>query len=196
MSVMGPAGGTSNQTVRIGIAIEVPEPYGSVLRDHRSACGDPEALRIVTHITLVPPTEFDSDLVPALCSALGSVAQQRPGFVVGLRGAGSFRPISPVVFVAVDQGIEEIVALEAAVREAIAAADLALPDRVFDFHPHVTVAHLDDEQALDQAVTRLDGFAATFVAKAFGLYVDRAEGWEPVCRFAFAAPLAPHATAG
>ena len=46
----------------IGVAIAIPEPFGSELQRHRASFGDPQASAIPTHVTLVPPTDIDGDV--------------------------------------------------------------------------------------------------------------------------------------
>ena len=43
--------------VRIGIAIEIPEPFGPALQEARAAFGDPFAGDIPPHITLLGRSE-------------------------------------------------------------------------------------------------------------------------------------------
>ena len=45
----------------IGVAVPVPEPFGSLLRDARASFGDPMAATVPTHITLMPPIDVDDD---------------------------------------------------------------------------------------------------------------------------------------
>ena len=73
-----------------------------------------------------------------------------------LRGTGTFRPVSPVVFVPLVQGIGECERLEA--RCASGPLDRELP---FPYHPHVTVAHDVAHPALDAVYEELAGYEAT-----------------------------------
>ena len=50
--------------ITIGVAIAIPEPHASVLAQWRERVGDPEATRVPTHVTLLPPTEFYGDDLP------------------------------------------------------------------------------------------------------------------------------------
>ncbi|WP_206065140.1 2'-5' RNA ligase family protein [Nocardioides sp. JQ2195] len=156
----------------IGVAIAIPEPWASQLQDYRTAIGDTTATRIPTHITLVPPTECDDlDLVE---EHLSGVAAQTTDFPVHLRGTGTFRPVSPVVFVGVVEGISACERLADAVRRGPLASELAFP-----YHPHVTIAHHLDDVALDRAFTELAGFECRFTAEEFHLYVHDDEiGWQ------------------
>lgn len=166
----------------IGVALALPEPWASELQDYRTRIGDTTAEMIPTHITLVPPLEVAEAELPAVEEHLAAVAAVAPAFVVHLRGTGTFRPVSPVVFVAVAQGISSCEQLAAAVRTGPLATELAFP-----YHPHVTVAHHLDDDALDRAFEELAGFECTFPADGFHLYVhDDAVGWQPARRFALA----------
>ncbi len=166
----------------IGVAISVPEPFGEQLRAKRLSFGDTMAETVPTHVTLVPPTEVDRDELPGLEKALAEVAAIVPAFRMTLQGTGTFRPISPVVFVAVSEGISVTELLERAIREAV-----ALPTASFPFHPHVTVAHHLDEQALDRAFDDLADFRCSFDVEHLTLYCHEAvDGWVPQRRFALA----------
>jgi len=157
----------------IGVAIAIPEPWATQLQDYRTAIGDETANRIPTHITLVPPTDVDD--VVAVEDHLASVAPRRDAFRVHLRGTGTFRPVSPVVFVNVVEGIAGCEQLAAAVRTGPLEVRLQFP-----YHPHVTVAHHLDDESLDRAFAELADFECEFEADEFHLYLhDDEAGWQP-----------------
>ena len=91
----------------IGVAIGIPEPYGRELQGWRERLGDPNAKRIVPHVTLLPPTSVDPAALPAIEEHLRRVAAAESTFEIRLRGAATFLPESPVVFVPMVQGISE-----------------------------------------------------------------------------------------
>ncbi len=148
-----------------GVAITVPEPYGSALQGHRAEFGDPMAQAIPPHVTLLPPTEIADGGVVAFTDHLGAVAAMGVPFEMRLAGTGTFRPVSPVVFVQVSRGIPECERLEAAIRSGPVERDLE-----FNYHPHVTVAHHLDDDALDAAYGALSGFECAFAVTAVDLY--------------------------
>lgn len=163
----------------IGVAIAVPEPWGPELQDYRTALGDTTAEGIPTHITLAPPFEVDEEDLPAVEKHLSEAAASRPPFRIHLRGTGTFRPVSPVVFVTVVRGISSCEQLAMAVRRGPLESDLAFP-----YHPHVTVAHDVAEDLLDRAFDELSDFEAQFDADHFLLYVhDTESGWRPTREF-------------
>ena len=169
----------------IGVALAIPEPWASELQDYRTSIGDTTATMIPTHITLVPPTDIGEAHLPEVEKHLEEVASERDPFVVHLRGTGTFRPVSPVVFVTVAEGISSCEQLAGAVRRGPLDVDIAFPD-----HPHVTVAHHLDDAALDRAFAELSGFECRFDVEEFHLYVhDEQIGWQPTRDF-------PLATAG
>lgn len=170
--------------VRIGIAIEIPEPYGTALQEARAAFGDPFAGDIPPHITLLGPTVVDESDLDEVYGHLEGVAAQAAPFRVILRGSGTFRPVSPVVFVIVAQGIAECEGLEGAVRSGILDQELR-----FNYHPHVTVAHEIDDEALDLAFDEMAGFEASFDVTGIHLYEHGDDGvWRPSRRFDLAGP--------
>ena len=163
----------------IGVALSIPEPWATELQDYRTGL-DPSAALVPTHITLIPPTEIDDDAVAVVEEHLAKVADDGSVFEVHLRGTGTFRPVSPVVFISLVQGISQTEQLAAAVRSGPLDVDVEFP-----FHPHVTVAHhLTDEQ-MDRAFDELAEFECSFDVTSFHLYVhDAAEGWRPTHDFA------------
>lgn len=166
-------------TITVGVSIAIPEPHGELLRDKRRSFGDEMADRIPSHITLAPPLVVDEGGVESLAHDLAELADVFQPFTVSLLGTGTFRPISPVVFIAVSEGIAQIETLAEGVRKAIGA-----PDPEFPFHPHVTIAHNVPDAALDEALHDLIDFRCSFDVDAFHLYVDDAEqGWLPTSTF-------------
>jgi 2'-5' RNA ligase len=161
----------------IGVSVAVPDPWGSELQKYRIDVGDESALHIPTHITLLPPHEVaDMDTVVA---HLGRVAAGTQPFRVHLRGTGTFRPVSPVVFVGVVEGISQCEHLAAGVRQGPLVIE-----RTFPYHPHVTIAHHLGEAELERAFTELEGYDAAFDVHEMWMYLhDDASGWQPTRAF-------------
>ncbi|MEO9325843.1 2'-5' RNA ligase family protein [Nocardioides sp. C4-1] len=166
----------------IGVAVAIPEPWATQLQDYRTAVGDTMALTIPTHITLVPPTDVDDDL-GVIEKHLEAAADRVGPFEVHLRGTGTFRPVSPVVFVSLVEGISQCEQLADVVRRGPLDVPLDFP-----YHPHVTVAHHLTDDRLDQAFTELADFECRFTVANFHLYVHDADlGWRASCDFALQA---------
>ncbi|GAA5001054.1 2'-5' RNA ligase family protein [Kitasatospora paranensis] len=182
----GPAGGglpDLRDAVTIGVSITVPEPYGSAVQDARAGHGDPRARSIPTHVTLLPPTGLPADRLPEIEKHLAAVAAAHRPFPMLLQGSGSFRPVSPVVFVRVEGGAQECRALEAAVRSGPLARELAFP-----YHPHVTVAHDLADDVLDEAFEKARDFRAAFTVPGFNLArFGPDEVWRPWRDYPFGA---------
>jgi 2'-5' RNA ligase len=160
------------ETTKIGVAIDIPEPWGSELTRRRGEAGDPQAAFTPAHVTLLGPTEVPTELLPAVEDHLGRVAAGQPPFTIHLRGTGTFRPVTEVVFVTLAQGISECELLA----EAIRAAHGLQRDSRFPYHPHVTVAQDVPAAALDAVFDDLAGFSARFHASAFTLFTHGGEG--------------------
>jgi len=149
--------GPGAPSVRIGVAVPVPEPWGAELEGWRASFGDPQAASIPAHVTLLPPTAVGPDDLAAVEEHLAAAAAGVAPFPIHLRGTGTFRPVSPVVFVALATGI-------------------AGCER-FPYHPHVTVALGLEEEALDQAFMELAEFDAVFTVESIRLYELSDDGW-------------------
>jgi 2'-5' RNA ligase len=162
--------------VRIGVAIPVPDPFAAGLQGARARFGDPLAHAIPPHVTLLGPTVVEPADMARVSEHLERVAARADPFELHLRGTGSFRPVSPVVFVQVAQGIAHCERLEGAVRSGPLAQRLR-----FNYHPHVTVAHEVPEDALDRAYSELAHYEARFAVTSFQVYEHGDDGvWRPV----------------
>ena len=163
----------------IGVAVAIPEPWATQLQDYRTSVGDTNAAMIPTHVTLVPPTDIDDADLPEVEKHLEEAAAQAVSFPVHLRGTGTFRPVSPVVFVTLVEGISQCEQLAKAVRRGPLDVELQYP-----YHPHVTIAHHLEDDALDRAFAELADFECEFEVSGFHLYVhDDTEGWRPTRDF-------------
>lgn len=164
---------------RIGVAVRVPEPFAAVLEDARRRSGDPFADVIPPHVTLLGPTVVDIARLDDVHAHLAGVAAHAAPFDMLLRGSGTFRPVSPVVFVQVAAGIAECERLEQAIRTGPLDQDLR-----FNYHPHVTVAHEVPDDALDAAFEDMAGFEAAFRVTAVDLFEHGDDGvWRTVQTF-------------
>ncbi len=173
-----PAPESATQARVIGVALAIPEPYGSLLQAHRESFGDPLARQIPTHITLLAPLTVDASLLPEIEAHLGDVAAAGVPFEIELRGTATFRPVSPVVFVQLSRGISSCEWLERRVRSGLLARELTFP-----YHPHVTVAHDLDDAALDLAFQTLATFSAEFSVTGFCLFEHIDGVWRPKREF-------------
>ncbi|MGY2873898.1 2'-5' RNA ligase [Marmoricola sp. URHA0025 HA25] len=159
----------------IGVSIPVPDPYGCALQDFRVSLGDESAEHIPTHITLVPPAVVPDESLGDIEAHLAGAAACLEPFRVRLRGTGTFRPVSPVVFVGVVEGIAGCEMLAAATRQGPLAMEASFP-----YHPHVTVAHDLTDDRLDRAFAELADYEAGFEVDEFWLYKhDERHGWRP-----------------
>lgn len=165
----------------IGVAISIPDPYGTELQRWRESFGDPLARSIPTHITLMPPTPVAVSALGAMGEHLAAVAATERAFPILLSGTATFRPVSPVVFVALADGIGGCERLERKVRAGPVPYTLRFP-----YHPHVTVAHDLVGEALDRAFKELAHYRARFPVCGFALYEHGLDGvWRPQREFPF-----------
>jgi 2'-5' RNA ligase len=165
----------------IGVAIGIPEPWGSQLDECRAESGEPMATLIPSHLTLLGPTEVDDapTVAAKIDEHLRSVASAHRPFQLHLRGTGTFRPVTQVVFIAVAAGIAECELLASDIRSGLLARELSYP-----YHPHVTVAHDVPTEALDQVFERMATFEARFPVDGFTRYEHGDDGrWHPRRRF-------------
>ena len=162
----------------IGVAIGIPQPWGAELDAHRACTGDAAAPMVPAHVTLLGPAILPaSDVLDSEIDLhLRMIARRFAPFAMHLRGTGTFRPISPVVFVALAAGIAECERLAASANAGPLARELAYP-----YHPHVTVAHAVPEPAMDEVFDRLAGYTAVFTVAHFTRYEHSGDGhWKPI----------------
>lgn len=172
--------------ITIGVALPIPEPFLGELGAYRERFGDPLAHAIVAHITLVPPTQVhDEEHLVEILEHLGRQAAALEPFDLVLAGAGTFRPVSQVVFVPIVEGEERVREVEALIRRGPLDRPLHFP-----YHPHVTVAHDLDEQWLDQAYAAMAPYRAAFEADRLGLFIHGPDGvWRTCVEFTFGEQL-------
>ncbi|NLU80697.1 2'-5' RNA ligase family protein [Micromonospora sp. HNM0581] len=165
---------TVGDSVEIGIAVDIPEPWGGLLTRRRRESGDPSV--VPAHVTLLGPTEIPVAALPPVERHLARVAAAHLPFRLHLRGTGTFRPVTQVVFVAVAAGISECELLAA----AIGAAPQLRRELRFPYHPHVTVAQDVAPEALDRAYEDLADFSAMFEVDHFTLFSHSGQArWQP-----------------
>jgi 2'-5' RNA ligase len=165
----------------VGVVIGIPEPWRAQLDEQRLASGDPMAPYIPAHLTLLGPVtvEPSAQARAEVEAHLAAVAAAHRPFHVRLAGTGTFRPVTQVVFVTVDEGTEHCVRLAADIRSGPLDRVLAYP-----YHPHVTVAHDVPPDALDEVYATLADFEASFLVDGFTLYEHGPDGhWHPQRRF-------------
>jgi len=166
-------------TGRIGVAIPLPGRLGETLQQRRAAAGDPLGETVPAHVTLVPPLEVEDHALPLVQAHLARVAADVRPFGIRLVGTGTFRPVSPVVYVRLAAGAEQVSALEEQVRTGVLGGE-----RRFPFHPHVTLAQGVDDAALDRAADDLADFEAAFTVSGFVLYRHAEDGvWRAVAEY-------------
>lgn len=166
-----PGGSDAAPELVLGVAVAVPPPHSSVLATWRKRVGDPAAELVWPHVTLLPPTPVPVDRFEAVTAHLKAAAAARQPFTMHLSGTGTFRPTSPVVFVQVARGVADCEELEKLIRSGPLQRRLDFP-----YHPHVTVAHHVDDEALDEAYEGLAGFVARFRVQSVQLFCRDADG--------------------
>ena len=190
----------------IGVAIALPDSDAARVRQVRAAAGDPLAHVIPPHITILPPTAVDVGSLEQVSQHLRRVARRTSPFRIRLDEVGTFRPVSPVVYLDLSRGAPECERLQGRVRDE--AGPLARP-LSFPFHPHVTLAHEVAEDGLDTAARKGADLTMDFTVTELHLYRHRSRpasrgsgrcpasegGWDVVAAFAFGGSLAPDASA-
>ncbi|MDO4919331.1 2'-5' RNA ligase family protein [Kocuria sp.] len=155
-----------------GVVIPLPEPTAQELRDWRESFGDPRARTVPAHITLmISPVERNWE---QLSAHVRDVAARCEPFHVQLSGTGTFRPVTPVVYLRVGRGHQQCVTLHQMLHAR--SVESASP---FDYHPHVTLAHGGSQETLDRAQETLRTYRAGFLVDGVHLYECAHDGsWD------------------
>jgi 2'-5' RNA ligase len=152
-----------SEGVSIGVILGFPAEIAEELQRWRASFGDPMAGVVPAHITLVTTTMTQD--WEATRHHVREIARKQEPFTVTIAGTGSFRPVSPVVFLNVEDGFSDCVSLHRQLQTGPLERDLQ-----FAYHPHVTVAHDVAPESLDEAETVLKDYRATFPVASMGLY--------------------------
>ena len=156
-------GRTPDEGISIGVILGFPPEIAEELQAWRASFGDPMAASIPAHITLVTTTMTQD--WEATRNHVREVARGQEPFTVTIAGTGSFRPVSPVVYLNVEAGFGECVDLHRKLQAGPLERELP-----FAYHPHVTVAHDVAPESLDEAETALKDYRASFPVASMGLY--------------------------
>jgi len=167
------------EVVTLGVAIAIPDPWGIDLQEARAGYGDRLAWTIPTHVTLLPPTQVPKARLPLVDEHLASIAQGTEGFAVRLGGADTFRPVTPTVFLRVEEGAKACEAMADSIRSGPLRRRLQFP-----YHPHVTLAFDVADEVLDQAFADHATYSMTFNATHITRYDLGEDGiWQPEADF-------------
>ena len=163
---------TQTEGMSVGVILGFPPDIALELQQWRASFGDPMAEVVPAHITLITTTPTDD--WEATLSHVREVARNQEPFTISIAGTGSFRPVSPVVFLNVEDGFGACVDLHERLQTGPLERDLP-----FAYHPHVTIAHDVAPESLDEAETVLKDYRATFPVVSMGLYEHDTNGiWQ------------------
>jgi 2'-5' RNA ligase len=161
-----------SEETSVGVILGFPSDIAEELQRWRASFGDPLADVVPAHITLVTTTPTQD--WEATRRHVREVARCQRPFMVTIAGTGTFRPVSPVVFIKVEDGFDDCVDLHRRLQQGPLHRELP-----FAYHPHVTIAHDVAPESLDEAETVLKNYSATFPVVSMGLYEHDADGiWQ------------------
>lgn len=161
----------------IGVIIAMPDPWLSQLTEIREQLGEPSALKVPPHITLIPPITVETSQREKILTHLQSVAARTRPFRVKVEKVGTFLPLSPVAYL----GLSEGGAACSTLADELRAGPMFFEPR-FQFHPHVTLMQnlTPEKLALAEELTKdlvaewlVPGFRLDSI-DADGIYTSRA----------------------
>jgi 2'-5' RNA ligase len=162
---------------RFGVALMVPPPMAAEVDVLRRACGSADIDAIAPHVTLVPPVNVRDDAVECAEDLLAAAAAGHDPIVARLGPVGTFLPVNPVVFLAVDAVLHPL--KTAVFREPLSR-------RVdHQFVPHVTLVIGATPARIDALVAGLSDWSAEVTFDALTLLEEVRDDagvrrWEPI----------------
>ncbi|HEY7135198.1 MAG TPA: GNAT family N-acetyltransferase [Acidimicrobiia bacterium] len=169
--------------LRLGVVILLPGAVAGAVDVLRAALGDPKLDAIPPHVTLVPPVNVREDALDDGHALLREAAAATRPFRLTLGPVTTFFPATPVCYLAVGAGADEVIALRHRVFHPPFARKVEWP-----FVPHVTLRDGLEPDRIDAAVSALADFTASFDVER--LHVLREDGavWRPWSETTFGEP--------
>ena len=84
-----PRSRSAARTAVLGVVVPIPEPWSQLFVDWRAKVGDPQALAVPPHVTLLPPTEVPVAHRAEISEHLAEVARTHQHHRNRSAGAGS-----------------------------------------------------------------------------------------------------------
>ena len=133
------------QPLQYALVAYVKNDLGRFVEDLRREL-HPEVGHLPAHITILPPRTLDGSEAEALATLERLCADVEP-FDVGLDVVETFQPVTPTVYLRVDQAALRLHDLHE--RLNTAALDF---DEPWPYMPHLTIVKLEDESRLPAAL--------------------------------------------
>lgn len=156
----------SGARLRLAVALVVPEPLAGQIDALRLACGDPALDSVPPHLTLVPPVNVRTALLPDVLRGLRTAAGEVRPFRLTLGPPDTFLPTTPTIHLAVSDSRESAGGLDSLHRLMVHLCRGPL-DRPRDhpFVPHVTLAQEASAARIAAALEALADFEADFAVE-------------------------------
>lgn len=141
-----------------------------------------KALRIIPHITLIPPFHMNEDRESEVFKTLHEFCTPLHPFEIILNGFGCFKNRNKVVFIDVE-GNQNLNTIQSELFSAITALQIILPEPPDDYHHHMTVAYRDlNEDAFHSAWPLFEKrkFSERFIAEGIYFLKHDTQKWEPM----------------
>lgn len=167
---------------RVGLAHLFSGSNELLLDGIRAALGGFGIGRIPPHITLTPPSNLYFRDVPGEIYRLRCLASETNPFHLEIGPAGTFSPVSPVLYLSVEgEGLAQVYSLQT----KIASSSLYRKENR-SFVPHVTLVDGEEESVVRQAVEILDSKIFDVEFGSFEMMLSPTHGfWEPTSDFRF-----------
>jgi 2'-5' RNA ligase len=167
---------------RIGLIHQFSESHSRQVDGLRSALGGFGIGRVPPHITLVPPTNLHPREIDAEIYRLRVLASETAPYVVEVGPAGTFLPVSSVLYLSVlGGGVEQLAALQ---KRLVSSKLYKANSR--PFVPHVTLLEPVDQRDAEAALQVMKAPLFEHRATSFEMMVSPSQGyWEVSSDFRF-----------
>ena len=166
---------------RIGLIHQFSEHHSHKVDGLRGALGGFGVGRVPPHITLVPPTNLHPKEIDAEIYRLRVMASETAPYVLEIGPAGSFMPVSSVLYLSVAGDVEQLAALQ----KRLVASKLYKPNSR-PFVPHVTLLEPVDQRDAEAALEIIKAPLFEHRATSFEMMVSPSQGyWEVSSDFRF-----------
>lgn len=167
--------------LRLGVALLIPPPLVHEVDALRKALGDIGLGRIPAHLTLVPPANVPAERWDDALRLLAAAADSTDPFTVRLGPPQSFLPVSPTLYLPVDEGTR--VPIDA-LRTLVLRGPLERP-LTWPFVPHVTIGDEIPHARIEAAVAALEAYSAEVTFRSVHLLQGTGRVWGPVAEAPF-----------
>jgi len=164
----------------LAVALVLPGRVAIEVDALRRATGDPDIMRIPSHITLIPPVNVREVDLDGVLGDLRAAAAAAAPLTLDLGPTATFLPTSPTLYLSVDGDLDDLVRL----RSALLVGPFDRPSTL-PFVPHVTLRNPAAPEVLARARDALRAYRTTVTFDRVHLLEETDRVWRPIADAVF-----------